>query len=188
MCICVQTIKLITNPPIDIKHEVTAAKYHSPWDCFGVRVQNANYHMHWSKPSSIHDDVIKWKHFPRYWPFVLGIHRSPVYSPHKGQWRGALMFSLIYVWINGWVHNGEDSDLGHFRAHYDVTVMMSVVMVLSSGFFSNNGLNLLPKGLPLYSLLYHILKDNRKSLFRFCHWFSLFCFVLIHIGIEINPC
>ena len=30
-----------------------------------------------------HDDVIKWKHFPRYWPFVRGIHRSPVNSPHK---------------------------------------------------------------------------------------------------------
>ena len=37
--------------------------------------------------------VNKWKHFPRYWPFVRGIHRSPVNSPHKGQWRGALMFS-----------------------------------------------------------------------------------------------
>ena len=37
-----------------------------------------------------HDEVIKWKHFPRYWPFVRGIHRSPVNSPHKGQWRGAL--------------------------------------------------------------------------------------------------
>ena len=23
-----------------------------------------------------HDDVIKWKHFPRYWPSVRGIHRS----------------------------------------------------------------------------------------------------------------
>ena len=43
----------------------------------------------------IHDDVIKWKHFPRYWPFMRGIHRSPATSPHKGQWRGALMFSLI---------------------------------------------------------------------------------------------
>ena len=35
--------------------------------------------------SSLHDDVIKWKHFPRYWPFVRGIHRSPVNSQHKGQ-------------------------------------------------------------------------------------------------------
>ena len=39
-----------------------------------------------------HDDVIKWKYFPRYWPFARGIHRPPVISPHKGQWREALMF------------------------------------------------------------------------------------------------
>ena len=58
----------------------------------------------------VHDDVIKWKHFPRYWP-VRGIHRSPVNSPHKGQWRGALMFSLICAWINGWVNNREAGDL-----------------------------------------------------------------------------
>ena len=32
---------------------------------------------------------------PRYWPFVQGLHRSPVNSPHKGKWRGALIFSLI---------------------------------------------------------------------------------------------
>ena len=44
-----------------------------------------------------HDDVIKWKHFPRYWPFVPGIHRGR-WRMHKGQWRGTLMFSLICVW------------------------------------------------------------------------------------------
>ena len=76
--------------------------------------------------SNVHDDVIKWKHFPRYWPFVRGIHRSPVNSPHKGQWRGALMFSLICVWINGWVNNREAGDLRRYRAHYDVTVMSIV--------------------------------------------------------------
>ena len=70
-----------------------------------------------------HDDVINWKHFPRYWPFVRGIHRSLVNSPHKAQWRGALMFSLICVWINGWVNNREAGDLRRYRAHYDVTVM-----------------------------------------------------------------
>ena len=42
-----------------------------------------------------HDDVIKWKHFPRYWPFVRGIHRSPVNSLRKGMWRRDLVFSLI---------------------------------------------------------------------------------------------
>ena len=50
---------------------------------------------------AIYHDVIKWKHFPRFWPFVRGIHGSPVNSPHKGQWRGALMFSLNSAWING---------------------------------------------------------------------------------------
>ena len=70
-----------------------------------------------------HDEVIKWKHFPRNWPFVWGIHRSPVNSPHKGQWRGALMFSLICAWINDWVNNREAGDLRRHRAHYDVIVM-----------------------------------------------------------------
>ena len=69
------------------------------------------------------DDVIKWKHFPHYWPFVRGIHRSPVNSPHKGQWRGALMSSLICDWINSWVNNREAGDLRRYMAHYDVIVM-----------------------------------------------------------------
>ena len=76
-----------------------------------------------SKIQGVHDDVIKWKHFPRYWPFVRGIHRSPVNSTHKGQWRGALMFTLICARINGWVNNREAGDLRCYRAHYDVIVM-----------------------------------------------------------------
>ena len=75
----------------------------------------------------VHDDAIKWKPFPRYWPFVRGIHRSPVNSPHKGQWHGALMFSLICTWINGWVNNREASDLRRHHAHYDVNVMFFVI-------------------------------------------------------------
>ena len=70
-----------------------------------------------------HDDVIKWKHFPHYWPFVRGIYRSTVNSPHKGQRRGALIFSLICAWIHSWVNNREDGDLRRHRAHYYVDVM-----------------------------------------------------------------
>ena len=73
----------------------------------------------------MHDDVINWKHFPRYWPFVRRIQRSPVNSPHKGQWRGALTFSLICAWTNGWANNRDAGCLGR-RAHCDVTVMKSV--------------------------------------------------------------
>ena len=71
-----------------------------------------------------HDDVIKWEHFPRNWPFVRGIH----WSPHKGQWRGALMFSFICVWINDWVNNREAGDLRRHRGHYDVNVMKTMNM------------------------------------------------------------
>ena len=74
--------------------------------------------------------MVKWKHFPRYWPFVRGIHRPPVNSPHKGQWRGTLMFSLICVWINGWVNNCEAGDLRRYPAHYDVTVMRKAIAVV----------------------------------------------------------
>ena len=71
-----------------------------------------------------HDDVIKWKHFPRYWPFVRRTHRrSPVNSPHKGQWCGALMFSLIYVWTSGWANNRDAGDLRRHHTHYDATIM-----------------------------------------------------------------
>ena len=82
-------------------------------------------------PSVNHDDVIKYKLFPRYWPFVGGIHRSPVNSPDKGQWRGTLMFPLICAWINGWVNNREAGDLRRHRAHYDVTLMITYSIDMS---------------------------------------------------------
>ena len=86
---------------------------HTNWDFFVHSHTNLNHR--WGYCMEKHDDVIKWKHFLRYWPFLRGIHRSPVDSPHKGQWRGALMFSLICVWINGWVNNREAADLIRYR-------------------------------------------------------------------------
>ena len=78
--------------------------------------------IHWNIDvnASDHDDVNKWKHYPRYWPFVSGIHRW-----HKGQRLGALMSSLICVWINSLANNHEACDLRRHRAHYDVTVMFT---------------------------------------------------------------
>ena len=58
--------------------------------------------------------------FPRYWPFLRGIHRSPVESPHKGQWRGILVFSLICAWKT--VEQTTETPMIS-GAHYDVTVM-----------------------------------------------------------------
>ena len=97
----------------DIYHEI-CTRFYCALFCFGL-FDNAVW-IH-------HDDVIEWKHFPRYWPFVRGIHWSPVNSPRKGPWRGALMFSLICTWTNGWANNRGAGDLRNQRAHYDVIVM-----------------------------------------------------------------
>ena len=70
-----------------------------------------------------------WRHqmetFPALRAICAGIHRSSVNSLHlhKGQWRRALIFSLISAWINIWVNNREAGDLTRYGAHYDVIVM-----------------------------------------------------------------
>ena len=114
-----------------------------------------------------HDDDIKWKHFPRNWPFVREIHRSPVNFPHKGQWRGALMFSLIYAWTHDWVNNREAGDLRRQHGHYDV-----IVMKMCHG----RGTHILSIKIPL-SVLAVMANIN---IFNFCClnfiWYS--CFVM----------
>ena len=95
-------------------------------------VSSDGYHKHCNTwPNAVrqqvincHNDVIKWKYFPRYYPFVRGIHRWPVNSPHKGQWGGALVCSSICDWTNDWANNRDVGDLRRHCAHYDVTVMI----------------------------------------------------------------
>ena len=128
----------------------------------------------------IHDDVIKWKHFPRYWPFVRGIHRSPVNSPHKGQWRGALMFTLICVRINGWVNNREADDLRRYRGQYDVTVMSTLFSVRINNHMPSKNVFVItyPPKLCRWSLdwLIHL------TLYDGCNYFSMLGIKLIHVS------
>ena len=81
----------------------------------------------WGRSNCCSDCMAWWRNqmetFSALLAICAGIHRSPVNSPRKGQRRGALMFSLICVWINSWVNNREAGDLRRCRAHYDVTVM-----------------------------------------------------------------
>ena len=98
------------------------------YDVLSIFVKVNENHWHYSN----HDDVIKWKYFPLYWPFVRGIHRSPGISPHKGQWCGSLVLSLICAWTNNWANNGDAGDLWRHRAHYDVTVMRSDFGILTN--------------------------------------------------------
>ena len=70
-----------------------------------------------------HDDVIKWKHFLHYWPFVRGIHRRiPLTKASDAElW----CFRWFFTGTNGWVNNRHAGDLRRHGAHYDVTVMIN---------------------------------------------------------------
>ena len=50
---------------------------------------------------------------------------------HKGQWRGALVFSLVCA--NGWANSGYAVDLRHHRAHYDVMIMQWIKFLSRTG-------------------------------------------------------
>ena len=124
-------VRAITRAPVN--KPVRAFENHSSekssssrflFPFFMARFNEAN--MSTCKYFKSHADVIKWKHFPRYWPCARGNHRSPVKSTHNGRWRGALMFSLICAWINGSVNNRKAGDLRRHRVHYDATVMRNV--------------------------------------------------------------
>ena len=62
-----------------------------------------------------------WRHQMEIFSALLVLYAGN--SPHKGQWRGALMFSLICAWTNSWVNNRDAGDLRQNCVHYDVTVM-----------------------------------------------------------------
>ena len=90
-------------------------KYHDHIDGDG-QVSNTGFIV-------VHDDVIKWKHFRVTGHLCGGIHQSLVNSPHKSQWRRALMFSFDLCLKKGLINNQNDGDLRCHWAHYDITVM-----------------------------------------------------------------
>ena len=79
-------------------------------------------------------DISWWRHQMEAFSALLALYarHSPVNSPHKSQWRGDLMFFLIWVWINGSVNSREAGDLRRHRAHYDVIVMLCSMRSLNN--------------------------------------------------------
>ena len=130
-----------------------------------------------------HDDVNKWKHLPRHWPSVRGIHRSPVNSPHKGQWGGSLMFSLIYAWINNWVNNRDAGDLTRHRAHCDVIVMnwMTIERNIQGPSCYPNTIALVLSSWLSYT---HWHRSNRLlRYFRFCQY-PFFLLIMVRCSVR----
>ena len=118
------------------KHAITDQEWNGIWDhqIGALPVQVNDFWVARNLRKAIpYVDVTKWKHCPRYWPFVRGIRRLPVNSPQKGRLRGALIFPLICVWINDYVNNREAGDWRRHRGHYDVTAMKCLTLISDTG-------------------------------------------------------
>ena len=94
--------------PVNSLHKWPATREMFPFDDVIMKVSNHHYFI----TQSHKNYGIKWKHLPRYWPFV----------------RKALMFSLICTWTNGWANTRDAGDLGRHHAHYDVAVMWNTTV------------------------------------------------------------
>ena len=102
-----------------------------------------------------------WRHQMEIFSALLAIcawnSPVPVNSPYKGQWRGALIFSLISAWINGWVNNRKAGDLRRHRAHYDMWYCLSSI----DGYLS-------PVRKNFNHRRHHILEKWEKCEYIFC--------------------
>ena len=103
-----------------------------------ILMRECNNWEHCTSGSSISGDyvisfrynVAWWRHQVEKFSVLLALSaaNSPVTCESPvNQWRGALVFSLICAWINGWVNNSKTVDLRCHRAHYDVIVMLQSV-------------------------------------------------------------
>ena len=121
-------VRGIHRLPVNSPHKGPIARKIFPDDDITMELilKRGRYRTHPSVFTRGLRSVTWWRHQTETFSALLalrGIHRSPVNSPHKGQWRGALMFSLICVRINGWVNIRDAGDLRRRPAHYNVIVM-----------------------------------------------------------------
>ena len=98
---------------IETLRDLTERRLFGYWD-------GAQGRRHQARPRiyTLFSAILAW------WRQQMETFPSAVNSPHNGQWRGALIFSLICAWINGWGNPRETGDLRRHRAHYDVIVML----------------------------------------------------------------
>ena len=124
-------------------------------NCFMLNIQPVNtglesgdsitlicLHTNWPKAFILHGKNVCvhrhtwWGHQMETFSVLLAICAGnspvPVNSPHKRPVTRSFDVSLICVWINGWVNNGEAGDVRRYRPHYDVIVMYRTIQIQTS--------------------------------------------------------
>ena len=119
--------------------------------------ENPEFYWSWCCPISW------WRHQMKTFSALLALCAGnspvPVNSPHKGQWRGALMFTLICARINDWVNNREAGDLRRHLDHYDVSVMLLSLMLSLVVFVV---INVMTTRRFQYSHMYHVCRGKMQ--------------------------
>ena len=73
-------------------------------------------HNDFNKSQAAFQAISWWRHQMETFSALLVIcEGNPLLIPHKGQWRKALMYSLICAWINDWANNRGAGDLTRHR-------------------------------------------------------------------------
>ena len=102
-------------------------------------------------------------------------------GPHKGQWRGALIYYFICAWINGWINNHEAGDLRRHRDHYDVILMVQTGMLThwTTIPVTTTPISVQPRswtdGMPQksHSVSSHALGRQHSDFVSYCHGLAL---------------
>ena len=125
-----------------------------------------------------------WHHQKEIFSMLLAIcaGNSMVNSPPKGQWWGALMFSLICAWTNSWVNNWDAGDLRRHHAHYDTVFKISVgPRTLTSKIWVG------PASFPSLSYMNFgkiVLRSGKFEIFNFEDWWHQCNDIYIYIYIS----
>ena len=138
-----------------------------------------------------HNNVIRRKHFPCYWPFVRGIHWSLVDSPHKGQWCRALMFSLMCTWTNAWTNMGIACDLSSHVVHVTSLLCQSSprhIFFIWCLFYVDSPTHVLPGQMLNYwkTLIPPLIHEHELENYNFHYNIIMYATITQHVNVIFN--
>ena len=119
---------------------------------------------HITRSNLRHDDVIRWKHFPRYWPFVRWIHRSLEFPAQRPVMRSFYVFfdlcpnkQLSTRWWGWWCETPPSPLLRHCNGSttWDRAYIYMKMSLLQHGHVVTNGF--------VFPLFRQMLQNTEKS-------------------------